>query len=264
MPFDPAELNKFFDAGSAIATSTGNTFENWAMGEASIICKQWMAHTPIASPSKVLLGSRSRATKQARISTLTAFNMTANTGRKGGTIGRIWRKNENGKFQIVGNVNDSGSFTPENKHYKTRTWNAIDKHANEYASILPGIIKAAQNAIGLARQSILQISDSLGMNVQSSGGGGSSFSNEDLAKIRNAKASNGNFYLNGYSLKSKSNGNFALTLVNRYPKIQESRIDVALEEVVIQRIAYQETTLGLLMQNDLKKLQQAYPYLSIK
>jgi hypothetical protein len=39
---------------------------------------------------------------------------------------------------------------------------------------------------------------------------------------------------------------------------------VALEEVVNQRMAYQESNLGLLMEQDAKKLQQAYPYLSIK
>ena len=62
MPFESEELNKFAAVGNAIATSAGSTFENWAMGEAAIICKQWMAHTPIARPAKVLLGSRSRAT----------------------------------------------------------------------------------------------------------------------------------------------------------------------------------------------------------
>ena len=264
MPFEPAELSKFSAIGNAIATSAGSTFENWAMGEASIICKQWMAHTPIASPAKVLLGSRSRATRQARMSTLTAFGMTANTGRKGGQVGRIWRKTSNGKFQMVGNVNDAGAFTPDNKHYKTRTWNTINKHANEYGSILPGIIKAAQGAIGLARQSILQISDSLGTSIESAGGGGGSFTTEDLSKIRSARASDGKYHLNGYSIKAKSSGNFSLTLVNRYPRIRESRIDVALNEVVNQRIAYQAATFGLLLNKDFKKLQQAYPYLQFK
>jgi hypothetical protein len=264
MPFDSAELNKFAAAGNAIATSVGTTFENWAMGEAAIICKQWMAHTPIADPAKVLLGSRSRATRKARISTLTAFNMTANTGRRGGKIGRIWRRTANGKFQIVGDVDDAGAFSPENKHYNGRTWSAINRNASNYGSILPGIIKASQGAIGLARQSILQIADSLGMAMDAAGGGGVSFNNEELGKIRSAKASDGRFHLNGYSIKSKSNNNFSVTLVNRYPRIQESRIDVALEEVVNQRMAYQESTLGLLMEQDAKKLQQAYPYLSIK
>lgn len=264
MPFEPEELRKFSAIGNAIATSAGSTFENWAMGEAAIICKQWMAHTPIADPAKVLLGSRSRATRQARISTLTAYGMTANTGRRGGEIGRIWRKTKNGKFQIVGNVNDQGQFMPENKHYKTRTWNTISKHANEYGSILPGIIKAAQGAIGLARQSILQIADSLGSNVESAGGGGGGFTTEDLAKIRNARASDGKYYLNGYAIKSKSNGNFSLTLINRYPRIRESRIDVALEEVVNQRMAYQASTFDLLLRKDFKNLQQAYPYLQFK
>lgn len=264
MPFETKELQKFTQAGKAIADTMGQTFEVWAMGEASIICKQWMAHIPIANPQSVLLGTRSRSTKEAQVRSLAKFGITANTGRKGGKVGRIWYRTKGKKFQIAGDVTDDGQFVPANMHFKDGAWSRISTGAQGYARILPGMIKAGKEAIGLARNSVLQIMESLGVTAESVNTGGGDISSADLAAVRSAKPSSGALYLNGYAVKESSGNKFSVTLINRYPRIRESRIDVALDEVLAQRLAYQQSNLSLQVEGDMRKLAQAYPYLAIK
>ena len=259
MPFEAQELAKFSQAGNAFADAVGASFETWAMGEAGVICKQWAGAIPDAKPESVLLGTRSKATAEAQVNTLAAFNVTVNTGRQGGEIGRVWFRTRRKEFQLAGKVTDSGQFNPSNLHYRSEDAFRISMAAEGYASILPRIIKAGQEAIGLARQSVVQIADSLGIALESvTGGGGGS---PDLSKARNAKPSNGQTYQNGYGIKEGKGDNFSVTLVNRYPKMNESGVTVAFEEVIAQRMAYSMANLGLALSKDTKKVTQAYPYL---
>ena len=261
MPFQEQELAKFGKAGQAIADAVGETFEAWAMGEAGIVLKQWATHVPEALPDKARMRSRGRARKKSGLDSLAKFSTTANTGRFGGQIGLLWFKSRKGKWRKVGVVADDGSLQQPHTHYGAQEWAKISGAQAAYAGVLPGLVNAGQAAIGLARQSVIQIADSLGIRLENvQGGGGGSV---DFARARAARASDGNQYINGTSTITRGKGSFAVTLIDTYPAIEEAKIDQALELVVAQRMAFHESNLDMAMAKDLRGLQKAYPYFEV-
>lgn len=259
MPFQEQELAKFGQAGRAISDAVGAAFETWAMGEAAIICQQWAAHIPEAQPEPARLRARGRARNQAGVGSLARFNTTANTGRFGGQLGLLWFRSKRGKWLKAGEVADSGAVTQPSRRFTAGDWAKVVGAQMSYAQLLPKTIAAGLRAIGLARQSVLQIADSLGFNLDKVGGGGSA----DFAQARAARASDGRPYVNGYSLIERSNGKFSVTLVDVYPYITEAGIDQALELVVAQRMTYHEVNLASAVKKDLGAIEQAYPYLKL-
>jgi len=253
MPFETQELAKFSQIGRAIADAAQKSFEVFAMGEAEIICRQWMQHIPETTEPRALLRSRSRATIATGVNTLKAFDTTVNTGRKGGAVGRVWFRTKRGKFQEVGFIKDDGNFAQSNRHFADDDWARISTAAGWYAGTLPGMVTAGKAAIGLARQSVLQIADSLGFNL----------SGEGVDRARGARPSNGQAYVNGYGVKEGKGDTFSVELINQYPRITDSQIDVAAAEVLQNRMAFHEINLEIALGKDLRKLASAYPYISV-
>ncbi len=259
MPFETQELAKFGQAGRAISAAVGVGFEMWAMGEAAVVCKQWAGHIPEAMPDAARLRSRGRARNKAGVGSLDKFSVTANTGRFGGQIGLLWFRTRRGKFIKAGEVSDSGAVSQPRRRFTESDWTKVVSAQSAFSALLPKAIEAGQRAIGLARQSVLQIADSLGLNLETAAGGGGA----DFSRARAARASDGREYINGFGYKFGQGDKFTVTLVDIYPYIQEAGIDQALELVVAQRMAYHEVNLALALKKDLRAVEQAYPYLQI-
>ncbi len=253
MPFEAQELAKFSQAGRAISDAMQRSFEVFAMGEAQIICRQWVAHIPETTEPRALLRSRSRSTIKAMVNNLKAYSTTVNTGRKGGAIGRVWFKTKWGKFQEAGFVTDDGNFQQKHWHFADDDWARISTGAGMHANFLPGMIAAGKAAIGLARQSVVQIADSLGLKLDGDG----------VERAREARPSNGEFYVNGYGVKESQGDQFSVELVNQYPRIVESKIDIAAEEVLSNRMAFVAINLEFALKKDLAKIAKAFPYMQV-
>lgn len=259
MGFEQQELAKFTQAGRAISDAVGASFEKWAMGEMGVVLREWTSHIPETTPAAARLRSRGRATKEIGVHSLKAWSTTVNTGRKGGKVGLAWFRTRRGKFQPVGVISDEGEFDASHLHYKSQDAMKISMALNSYAGLLPRVIEAGQQAIGLARNSVIQIADSLGIALEQVRGHGSI----DFSRARAARPSNGQFYQNGYGIKAGKDDNFSVEAVNTYSRIAESKVDVALDEVLSNRFAYHMQNLQAALAKDARAIASAYPYVSV-
>lgn len=268
--FPPEELAKFSEAGRVISQAAGVSVELWARAEAGVILKAWAGKVKVADGKSLGRSGIIRAYRHARAQagitgkgrtepgqvsinlgfrgsnpSLTAYYRTRKRGAQGGRAG----------FQSfkLGN--------PANQHIASRDWPAASAVYESFRSSYKAAMEAAKTSAGLARQSIIQIADDLGIRLESVPGGG--ISAAGVAKARAAMASNGRHYRNGYSTIGNEGKAFYLTLINRYPKAQESRVDTALAGVVAGRVKYFQRNLAEGVFLSMKRVEKAYPYLKV-
>lgn len=258
MSFAPAELRKFSQAGEAISKAAGVAVEQWAEGEAGIILAGWVALINVQTVPAAEKRARNRALKNLH---LTKGKVTINSGVRGAE-GRQWIRTARGKWQLTGVVaHNAGAFEARKRHYSAEQWQAVQGAVADYQAEA-GVIAMAKRTIGLARQSIVQIGDAIGIAIERVAGG-TGLPAADIAKARAAVAGDGRAYQNGTGVRQRTDASFSLELINRYPKLHEAKIDIALATVVGRRIGYMGRVLNEKLLASTERTAKAFPYLQV-
>jgi hypothetical protein len=264
--FSEIELKKFSEAGRVISAAVGTSIETWARAEAGVILKTWAGRTKVATQQKTDIRSRLRAIRELGLTGRDpGTNITINAGIKG-AYGRVylrtvrgkWRRTHDANFKKVSGYRGQGS----GDHYKDVDWIDIKEAIFDTARTVARMMPQGRRAIGLARQSVVQIADQLGIRLESVAGGGN-LSGAGIAKARAAIASNGTRYQNGTAIISDTAKSFYLTLVNRYPKIGPLFMDRTLQGVIAGRIKYFERNLAEGTFLSASRAAKAYPYVEV-
>lgn len=276
-----SEIAKLSRAFHAIARSARVTGEAVLRGEAGIILKACAGRTKVATQAKADLRSARRVLGKSGLDLTGAAgtkpgDITVNAGERG-PFGRVWVKTRStrelvdrdtgklgrGRFRLAGQIS-KGNFTfkPTRYHWKKGTWIDIVEAASDVASQMRKAIPAGRRAIGLARQSWVQIADSLGIRLETVRGGGN-LSAAGLAKARAAIAANGRRYANGLSRQERG-ARATLTLINRYPGGRKMGMDRTLAGVLIGRARFFQQNLRRGVFSSIAHTARAYPYLTVK
>ena len=270
---DPAELEKLPTAFRTIARAARVSGEEVLRGEAGIILKACAGRTKVTTVAKADQRSALRVLNKGGLdltgsSGTQPGDITVNAGERG-PFGRVWvrsssqRRGTGRPFRLAGQINKSSfGFRPERYHWKKGTWIDIIEAAADVAYQMRKAIPAGRKAIGLARQSWVQIADSLGIRLEEVKGGGS-LSVAGLTKARAAIASNGRTYVNGLS-RQERRARASITLINRYPAGRRMGMDATLRSVLIGRARYFEENFRRGVFGSIAKTAKAYPFLQVK
>lgn len=206
--------------------------------EAGSILKRWAGRTKVADTAESVRRARSVAAGVAGVRRAgdTTYALTANTGRRGGEPGRLWFRYPSGRFGVAGYISDEGDLRYSWIHYKKEHWDEIQDRATAYQTALRRFVPLAPRSVGLARQSVVQIADDLGIDLATVAGTG--LSAAGLAKARAAIASNGRTYKNGTGLQAGDGIRYHITLINRLPYGVKSGMDRVLASVISGRAKY--------------------------
>lgn len=271
-----SELAKLSGAFNAIARNARVAGEQVLRGEAGIILKACAGRTKVSTQKKADQRSALRVLNKGGLD-LTGSggtqpgDVTVNAGWRG-DFGKVWVRSPRGyrrvgqpsrPFRLAGQIGKSSfSFKPERFHWKTGTWIDIVEAAADVAYQMRKAIPAGRKAIGLARQSWVQIADSLGIRLESVQGGGA-LSAAGLAKARTAIAATGRRYTNGLSRQERG-ARASITLINRYPRGRNMGMDRTLAGVLIGRVRFFQQNMRRGVFSSIANTARAYPYLTVK
>jgi hypothetical protein len=242
-----------FDATPAARAYTSAFRRLWEMpgfdpraaliAEAGVILKTWAGRTKVGDPARAIIRARSRAAKASGVSKhgSVLYGVTVNTGRTGGIPGNVWLRTRRGKYSMAGVVSDSGGVRFSWLHHGKEEWEELQERTQLYARNLVGELKYATKSVGLARQSVIQIADDLGIDIAQVKGGGT-LSAAGIAKARAAIASNGRAYRNGTGLSGGDKGKSFVELINRLPYNQKLGMDRTLAGVLAGRAKFIQTS----------------------
>lgn len=270
--FSEVELRKFSESGRTIAAAMQTSVELWARAEAGVILKTWAGRTKVGTVEKATI----RATLQAyRISRRTAGysspkgrtgpgEASINLGLRAGDKGKVYYRTRK-RGTLGGRSGFQDAFGPgfsHGKHIAPRDWGSVRYMVDSFRHQVDQLVPAAKRALGLARQSIVQIADDLGIRLETVKGGGT-LSASGIAKARAALASNGQAYTNGYGTVTKNAREFYVTLVNRYPRLGPLFMDTTLQGVIMGRLKYFRKNLEEGTFLSAQRAAKAYPYLEV-
>lgn len=272
--FDAIELKKFSDAGRTIAAAVGTSVELWARAEAGVILKAWAGKTKVATEKSVTTSAILRAYRHARRAagfgadknkgSTGPGQASINLGIRGGIAGKVYYRTRK-KGAAGGRAGLQDVYGPgfsKGKHIADRDYGAVAAMVAIYRAEVDRLVEAAKRAVGLSRQSIVQIADDLHIRLEDVKGGGT-LSAAGIGKARRALASSGTYYRNGYGVISQNAREFYVTLVNRYPKIGPLFMDQTLRWVIMGRLKYFQRNLEEGTFLAASRAAKAYPYLEV-
>ena len=244
-----------------IVTVTGQSAETVTRGFAGRILKRWAGRTKVAHPDSVLLRARTMAAVLSDASQGKARYTTVNTGRKGREPGIVWFRTRHGNFQVAGQIVAESAFVPSWLHYTNSDWQDIKTTATKYAYNLRREIALGLKAVGLSRQSVIQIADALGIDLLKVPGQGVSASG--IAKARQSLGGGMKHYVNGTGKAQWIAQKFIVEMVNNYPLGKKSGMDVVLAGVISGEIKYYERNMaeGVFLGHE--RVARAYPFLKV-
>ncbi len=241
--------------------------------EAAVILKTWAGRTPVATEEK--LRTRARLSSLRGLGLTRAENgntITINAGIKRGEAGNVWfrtqgpfkRSGRTGKpWILMGNVDfDSGRVSPppSPRHLKSADWAAVVSSINAARAEYPKRLKQVMASQGLARQSVIQIADNLGIDLAQVRGGGT-LSAAGIAKARAALASNGRRYANGVGYQGGDNTRCFVELINTLPYNAKIGMDRVLAGVLHGRAMYIERSYEKGAFDSIARVSRAFPEL---
>lgn len=231
--------------------------------EAGVILKTWAGRTKVAKPDVISARARLRALRRLG---LTSGEVTINAGVRG-LPGMVWHKTRPGAsrtprgFAPVGRMQPgSHRFTPLWRHFIDRDWRDITDAVLDAEATINRELKLATQSAGLARQSVIQIADDLGIDLGKVKGGGA-LSAAAIAKARAAIASNGRAYKNGTGTSGGDAAKSFVDLLNRLPFGTKLGLDRTLAGVLAGRAKFIETSYRKGAFDSLKTAAKAFPNL---
>lgn len=279
-----SELAKLSAAMRTLVAATGRNGEEITRAFAARILKRWAGRTKVTTEAQINRRARSRTAKALNLQKADAnpAGLTINNGARGGHQGEVWVRtsryasdaardqrsaagySRGGNFRQAGLIvgSNSFSFTPSWYHWRSAQWREINYLAGEYAQRLAARLRAGLKSIGLARQSVVQIADSLGIDLAAVPGSG--ISAAGLAKARAAIASNGQKYLNGQGAAYRNASRFFIELTNSFPKNVRMGMDAVLAGVIAGEVKYYEKNLEHGVFFSAAQTARAYPFLRVE
>ncbi len=230
--------------------------------EAGSILKRWAGRTKVTTLKQVNERARYRAGKRAfgDVGSIDAnpYKISINTGVKGGHPGEVWYRHPRSKrFQQAGIINDRGMFGPAQIHWKTYVWNNILEGAQLYGQHLKTQLLLGPKTIGFSRQAVIQIADSLNIDLNSVKGGG--ISAAGIAKARTAISSGGKSYKNGTGYEGGDKVKTYVQLLSTLPYGMAIGMDRDLMSVLLNRAKFIETAYAKGAFDSLKKAEKLFP-----
>lgn len=233
--------------------------------EMASILKSWAGETPVSTQREVNFRARTVAAKRAfdgqtKIDRV-PYGITVNTGLKGGHPGEVWFRHPSKRFQQAGLVSSSGTFTASWIHWRSESWRKIEAGAAAYGAELARELPAAKHSIGLARQSIVQSADALGIDLAGVAGRGISAS--AVGKARAAVASSGRAYRNGAGTAAGDATRCYIEAVNRLPYAAKIGMGRTVLSILARRAKYIETSYRKGAFDSMASVSKAFPNLLI-
>lgn len=220
--------------------------------EAGSILKRWAGLTKVATPAQADARTRLRVVRGLGYTRAPdRGDVTVNAGIRG-PYGRVWIKAREGRGRRGYLLAMGPNFTqPTGKAVfnkfsptsgaATRKWVANVNDA--VADVQAGVgrqIPIGRRAIGMSRQSVVQIADKLGIDLLAVRGQGVSPSG--VIKARAAIASNGRAYQNGVGYQGGERDKAYIDLINRLPYGPKIGMDRTLARVLATRAKFIETS----------------------
>lgn len=223
-----------------LANLTGFDQRTILKAEAGNILKRWAGLTKVGSVARAELNARGRVTRDLGVSGYSGKGatkanksdhpITVNSGKRG-EVGKVFILKKDGHgFRRTHNAN----FAPINQHYKTAQWDSLVDFVSEVQARWELKVPLAKQSIGLARQSVVQIADSLGIDLLRVPGLG--ISAAGLAKARAAMASNGRAYHNGTGISAGTDVKPYIEMIDSLPYGRKIGMDRALLSVLQGRV----------------------------
>lgn len=257
MDFSGAEI-VFGQALRQMAQLTELPLKTVIRAEAGSVLKECAGRTKVALPGRV--GPNARR-KLIRALGLNAGDVVISSGvRKpeaAGTIRAVshGRRSTGYHRKAYGPGDPTGE--PENTHFMAADWVDIQEAKFDYVRKVGHAVAAALRAIGLSRQSWIQIADDMGIRLENVPGGRLSVAG--IEKARNAMASDGQTHRNGYALQVETAESFYVDLVNRLP----AGANIGFAAILYAAIRGRERRFEILMQkgvfDSMQKVAQEYP-----
>ena len=251
-----------------IARLTGFSERDVTRGEAGAILKTWAGRTKIASPPIIEYRARKRALRNLGFTQNSGVGgITINTGTRG-QAGLVWVQTQGmrGKpWRLAGKMDvQNFGFSPANRRWKNGTWTDIQEAVSTAASGIRRENQLGQQSAGLARQSVIQIADGLGVDLSKIPGGG--ISPTAISKARKAIASNGQTYINGTALESdqKQAGQYFVTLINSLPFHAKAGMDSTLAGVLAGRVGLYRRTFADGAFKSVQSAARNYPWMRVQ
>lgn len=253
---------------------TGFSQKGVLLGFAGVVLKQWAGRTKVSTQAKVDRKSRLRAVKHFGLtSAAKRGDVTVNAGfKKSAPYGRVWIRVRNGggknsfimaRGENFSELSGKQFFTPYKRKIRgtSATWLGNVASAQENVEqAMPGYIAKGRKSIGLSRQSVLQIADSLGIDLLKVAGGGN-LPAAGIAKARAALASTGKFHKNGTGLSGTSGAFDFVDLINTLPYARKIGMDRTLLGVLRGQNKYFQTSYAKGAFDSQRKATAAYPNL---
>lgn len=264
---DASQVTRAYSAAlRQLARLTGFDQKQVLLGEAGIILKTWAGRTKVATQADAdrrswvhILGKRGLDLGTAR----EPGDISVNIGQRG-PFGRVWVRTKKGKFRLAGQIDkNSYAFRPMNFHWSRGTWIDIKEAAADVAFQARKKIPKGRRAAGLARQSVVQIADSLGIDLLTVKGGGS-LSAAGIAKARAALATTGRAHKNGSGSVLGDREKTVVTLINRLPYGIPQKMDRTLLGVMAGRAKFFEKSYAKGAFDSMAQSARAYPWLRIR
>lgn len=232
--------------------------------EAGSILKRWAGVTKVAKPEEATWRARYRTGKHVfgnlKGASKNQYRISVNTGLRGGEQGWVWYLRP-GEDKVTappaGIISDSGQFTPNHIHWKAADWARISAGAQAYAAELAKLLPAARKSVGFSRQAVVQIADSLNIDLNMVKGGG--ISAAGIAKARVAIASTGKSYNNGTGYEGGDKVKTYVQLLCTLPHGIKIGMDKDLARVLSGRAKFIETAYAKGAFDSLKKAEKLFP-----
>lgn len=250
----------------SMAKLTGFSEQEITKGIAGRVLKKWAGYTRVAKPAIIERNARLRALRGLELSRGKAGNrgssITINAGIRG-PAGLVWLRTEKKRFSLAGRIDPkTGRFIANWRHYRDGDWTDINEAAQDYGIALKRQRKLGKRAAGLARQSVIQIADSIGIDLAKVPGSG--ISSAGIAKARRAIATDGQPHINGYGTEQGSGGKYSVRLVNQYPFMIKSNIDAGLRFAMSGEVGYFRKNVSRGVFGSIRNIARAYPWLKVQ
>lgn len=229
------------------------------LGEAAVILKTWAGRTSVSTLA--------RADLRTWVHTVRSLDLTGGKRNADATItvsaglrgprGRVWmRKRDGSGWRRTHNA----GFSPINQHYKRGDWIDLQEAIATVQSAVRRNIPKGRGAVGIARQSVIQIADDLGIALENIPGGGT-LSAAGIAKARAAIATTGRMYRNGYGQQGGNEVRHYVDLFTRLPYGTTIGMDRTLAGVLAGRAKYIEKSYETGAFNSVRAAARSFPAL---
>ncbi len=276
MGFVKAQVNfiQFNRAMVDLQRVTGQTMKQVVRSEVGHILKECAAKTKVATQDSVQRKAQLKAIKKLSYTQAPdRGDVSVNSGwRKNSPYGRVWIKVRSGSgrknYILARGPNfdfPAGSATLEltpGSRTGTNRWIANVRLA--VGRVVPAVeetFEKALKSVGLARQSWVQIADSIGISLESVPG--TNLTAQGLAKARAALASDGVAYVNGTARQYGDASKFIVQIINKLPYVRRVKMDAVLARAINSRTTkfYNAARQGVF--NSAKKTLSKYPGLFV-